>query len=139
MGNPATGGSLEQEADDDDAVFVALADRTRRAMLDRLFARQGLTLNELVSGLGMRRQSASRHLKVLEAAGLVTVRWQGREKRHYLNPVPIAAIERRWIDKFARSRARTLAALKNALEKSGDSEGKQALELRKEEKGDGGA
>ena len=101
---------------DEDAVFAALADRTRRAMLDRLFERQGMTLNELIAGLGMRRQSATRHLQVLEKAGLVVVRWHGREKRHYLNPVPIAEIERRWIDKFASPRATALAALKERLD-----------------------
>lgn len=105
--------------DRQDAVFAALADRTRRAMLDRLFERQGLTLNELVADLGMRRQSASRHLKVLETAGLVVVRWQGREKRHYLNPVPIAEIEQRWIDKFASHRARVIRGMKAALENQG--------------------
>lgn len=101
---------------DEDGVFAALADRTRRRMLDRLFESEGQTLNELVSGLGMRRQSATRHLKVLEEAGLVTVRWQGREKRHYLNPVPIAEIQHRWIDKFSRPKADALVRLKNRLE-----------------------
>ena len=91
---------MEQE----DAVFSALADRTRRQMLDRLFDSPGMTLNDLVANLDMRRQSASRHLKVLEAAGLVVVQWQGREKRHYLNPVPIVEIERRWTEKFTRAK-----------------------------------
>lgn len=103
-------------AEQEDAVFSALADRTRRAMLDRLFHQQGQTLNELVAGLGMRRQSATRHLQVLEQAGLVSVQWRGREKRHYLNPVPIAAIERRWLDKFSSRKAHALAALKQRLE-----------------------
>ncbi len=110
------------EQDREDRVFTALADATRRAMLDRLFDRPGQTLNELVSGLGMRRQSATRHLKVLEAAGLVVVRWRGREKQHYLNPVPIAEIERRWIDKFARAPARALVELRQTLER-GEEEG----------------
>lgn len=107
---------VSEARDQADAVFAALADRTRRAMLDRLFARPGLTLNELVAGFGMRRQSATRHLQLLEAAGLVVVRWQGREKLHYLNPVPIAEIESRWIDKFARAPARALVDLRRALE-----------------------
>lgn len=105
-----------EEQDQEDRVFGALADRTRRVMLDRLFATPGLTLNELVTGLGMRRQSATRHLNVLESAGLVVVRWRGREKLHYLNPVPIAEIENRWIDKFARAPARALVGLRKALE-----------------------
>ena len=109
---------MTQERDQQDRVFTALADRTRRAMLDRLFAEPGLTLNELVAGLGMRRQSATRHLKVLEAAGLVVVRWRGREKQHYLNAVPIAEIESRWIDKFARAPARALVGLRHDLEQT---------------------
>jgi DNA-binding transcriptional ArsR family regulator len=109
-------GPAEDGGPDDDLVFAALADATRRALLDRLFAAPGLTLGELVAGLGMRRQSATRHLKVLERANLVAVRWQGREKHHYLNPLPIAAIERRWIDKFAGPKARALATLKAHVE-----------------------
>ena len=97
-------------------MFAALADRTRRQMLDRLFAAPGMTLNELVANLQMRRQSASRHLKVLEAAGLVVVQWQGREKRHFLNPVPIVEIERRWTEKFSHGRADALLTLKAQLE-----------------------
>ena len=100
----------------EDAVFSALADRTRRQMLDRLFDSPGMTLNDLVANLDMRRQSASRHLKVLEAAGLVVVQWQGREKRHYLNPVPIVEIERRWTEKFAQGKAGALLDLKDRLE-----------------------
>ena len=103
---------MEQE----DAVFSALADRTRRQMLDRLFDSPGMTLNDLVANLDMRRQSASRHLKVLEAAGLVVVQWQGREKRHYLNPVPIVEIERRWTEKFTRGKTAALLDLKDRLE-----------------------
>lgn len=102
---------------EDDAVFAALADATRRLMLDRLFENEGLTLNELVDGLGMRRQSATRHLKVLEDAGLVVVRWHGREKRHFLNAVPIHEIQRRWIGKFTEAKADALADLKQRLEK----------------------
>lgn len=102
--------------DQEDAVFSALADRTRRQMLDRLFDAPGLTLNDLVANLSMARQSASRHLKVLEDAGLVTVRWQGREKKHFLNPVPIVEIERRWTAKFAHTRAEALLDMKQRLE-----------------------
>ena len=99
-----------------DDVFKALADPTRRAMLDRLFDSPGQTLNELVDGLGMRRQSATRHVSVLESAGLVTSQRSGREKRHYLNPVPIAEIGRRWIDKFSGERAEAILNLKRAIE-----------------------
>ena len=99
-----------------DAVFSALADPTRRRLLDRLHGRQGQTLNELVAGLDMRRQSATRHLKVLEAAGLVVSRKRGREKLHYLNPVPIAEIQRRWIDKYSEAKVGALSDLKRKLE-----------------------
>ena len=99
-----------------DLVFTALADPTRRRMLDRLFEMQGQTLGDLVAGLGMRRQSATRHLKVLEAAGLVAVRWEGREKRHFLNPVPIAELHQRWIDKFSEAKADALVSLRKHLE-----------------------
>lgn len=99
-----------------DAIFKALADPTRRAMLDRLFDAPGQTLSELIDGLGMRRQSATKHVAVLEAAGLVTSQWHGREKRHYLNPVPVAEISRRWIDKFSGERAEAVLNLKRAIE-----------------------
>ena len=102
--------------DSEDAVFAALADRTRRQMLDRLLESPGMTLGDLVSNLGMRRQSASRHLKVLEAAGLISVQWQGREKCHFLNPLPIVEIERRWTARFAGERAHALLDLKRSLE-----------------------
>lgn len=82
-------------------IFKALADATRRTMLDRLLHSPGLSLSELIEGLDMTRQSATRHLSVLEDAGLVITERQGREKLHYLNPVPIAEITDRWIDKFA--------------------------------------
>ena len=88
-------------------IFKALADETRRAILDRLYRQSGMALSELVDGLGMTRQSATRHLSVLESAGLVTTHWAGRTKLHYLNPVPIAEINRRWIDKFSADRFRT--------------------------------
>ncbi len=99
-----------------DDIFTALADPTRRQLLDRLSTRQGATLGELVGDLHMRRQSASRHLQVLEEAGLVVVEWHGREKHHYLNPVPLAELQNRWMNRFTRPKAAALAALKNDLE-----------------------
>ncbi len=102
-----------------DKVFKALADGTRRNMLDALHVEQGLTLTELVAGTDMARQSATRHLQVLEEAGLVVTVWEGREKLHYLNPVPIAEINHRWIDKFSRDRTDAVVALKKALEEAG--------------------
>ena len=103
-----------------DAIFKALADSTRRTLLDRLFDEQGQTLTQLIDGLDMRRQSAAKHLAVLEDAGLVSCRWQGREKLHYLNPVPIAEIERRWLDKFSGERAAALLNLRDALQEKND-------------------
>lgn len=99
-----------------DQVFKALADDTRRRMLDRLLEKPGLTLSELVAGTEMRRQSASKHLKILEEAGLVHAERQGREKKHFLNPVPIQEIGRRWVDKYARARLEAILTLKDALE-----------------------
>lgn len=99
-----------------DLIFKALADPSRRELLDRLFQRQGQTLTMLIAGLPMRRQSAARHLKLLEEAGLLVIHWQGREKYHYLNPVPIAEINRRWIDKFSTNKADALAVLRRDLE-----------------------
>ena len=101
-----------------DAIFKALADPTRRALLDRLLDRQGQTLTELVDGLGMRRQSVAKHLAVLEAAGLVNCEWHGREKLHYLNPVPIAEISRRWLDRFSGPRAQAILNLRDALQEN---------------------
>ena len=103
-----------------DAVFKALADPTRRALLDRLLAEQGQTLTQLIDGLGMRRQSATKHIAILEAAGLVTSKRQGREKLHYLNPVPIAEINRRWIDKYSADRAAAILNLRDALQEKDD-------------------
>ena len=94
---------------DDDLVFRALADPTRRYLLDRLYARDGRTLT---------RFGVMKHLRVLEAAGLVVIRWQGREKLHYLNPVPIRLIHDRWIDKYTERRVSALAGLKAELEKN---------------------
>ena len=101
---------------DDDRVFRALADPTRRLLLDRLFERDGRTLTELESELEMTRFGVMKHLRVLEDAGLVVTRRQGREKLHYLNPVPIHDIHARWIAKFERPRLDALAALKQRLE-----------------------
>src|SRR3954463_1216416 len=101
---------------DDDLVFKALADPTRRFLLDRLFARDGRTLTDLVSELDMTRFGVMKHLKVLEEAGLVVVRRQGREKLHFLNPVPIRLLHDRWIDKYAEREVSALIALKADLE-----------------------
>ncbi len=101
---------------DDDRVFKALADPTRRALLDRLFAQDGLTLTELESTLEMTRFGVMKHLKVLEGAGLVVTRRSGREKLHHLNPVPIRLVHDRWIDKFTERRVAALADLKHTLE-----------------------
>ena len=97
--------------DDDDRVFKALADPTRRFLLDRLFARDGRTLTELESELEMTRFGVMKHLRVLEDAGLVVARKSGREKLHYLNPVPIRLIHDRWIDKYTERRVSALAEL----------------------------
>jgi DNA-binding transcriptional ArsR family regulator len=99
-----------------DSVFKALADRSRRRMLDRLFASNGQTLGALCAELGISRQAATKHLRQLETAGLVAARWRGREKLHFLNPVPIQQISDRWIGKFERARLRALAELKAHLE-----------------------
>jgi uncharacterized protein YndB with AHSA1/START domain/DNA-binding transcriptional ArsR family regulator len=101
-----------------DKVFRALADDSRRRLLDRLNARNGQSLRELCAGLDMARQSVSKHLHVLEAANLVTTVRSGREKLHYLNPVPINDIAERWIDQYDRERVRALSDLKHALEDS---------------------
>lgn len=101
---------------DDDAVFRALADASRRQLLDRLHARNGQTLGELCEGLEMTRQAVAKHLAILEEANLVASKRQGREKLHFINPVPINDIAERWISKFERPRLRALAALKQNLE-----------------------
>jgi DNA-binding transcriptional ArsR family regulator len=103
-------------ADDDDRVFKALADPTRRFLLDRLFARDGRTLTELESELEMTRFGVMKHLRVLEDAGLVVAQRSGREKLHFLNPVPIRLIHDRWIDKYTERRVSALANLKSELE-----------------------
>jgi DNA-binding transcriptional ArsR family regulator len=99
-----------------DGVFRALADPVRRRLLDRLHAQNGQTLNELCEGHDMSRQAVAKHLAVLEDANLVVTLKRGREKLHYLNPVPIHEIADRWIGKFERSRLRALADLKKSLE-----------------------
>ena len=101
---------------DDDRVFKALADPTRRFLLDLLFARDGRALTELESELEMTRFGVMKHLRVLEEAGLVVPRRSGREKLHYLNPVPIRLIHDRWIDKYTERQLSALANLKNELE-----------------------
>lgn len=103
-----------------DAVFRALADPSRRRLLDRLHARNGQTLSELCDGVEMSRQAVSKHLALLEEANLVAIAWRGREKLHFLNPVPIHEIGERWIAKYERGRLKALSALKRALEESGD-------------------
>ena len=102
---------------DDDHIFRALADPTRRFLLDLLFQRDGRTLKELESGLEMTRFGVMKHLKVLEEAGLVITRRSGREKLHFLNAVPIRMIHDRWIDKYTEPRVSALLALKAELEK----------------------
>jgi DNA-binding transcriptional ArsR family regulator len=105
---------------DDADVFSALADSTRRTLLDRLYARNGQTLAELTSSLPMTRQAVSKHLAVLERAGLVVVLRRGREKHHYLNPAPVAEIATRWIGKYERAAVTALADLKRRLEEEND-------------------
>ena len=99
-----------------DEVFKALADASRRSLLDRLHARNGQTLNDLCDGLAMTRQAVTKHLAILEAANLVSTLKHGREKLHYLNPVPIHEIAERWIGKYERHRLSALAELKRGLE-----------------------
>ena len=101
---------------DMDKVFKALADRGRRRLLDRLHANNGQTLGALCGTLDMTRQAVAKHLLLLEAANLVVTMRRGREKLHYLNPVPILEIADRWIGKFERGRLRALADLKKSLE-----------------------
>ena len=103
-----------------DAVFKALADASRRQLLDRLYAHNGQTLSELCARLDMTRQAVSKHLAVLEAANLVVTVRRGREKLHYLNPVPIHDIAERWIGKYERKRLAALSELKKKLEEKND-------------------
>ena len=99
-----------------DTVFKALADRSRRRLLDRLRARNGQTLSELCAEMDMTRQAVSKHLAILEDAHLIASLRRGREKEHYLNPAPIFEIADRWIDKFERGKLRALTDLKQKLE-----------------------
>jgi DNA-binding transcriptional ArsR family regulator len=103
-----------------DAVFRALADESRRTLLDRLYARNGQTLNQLCEGLEMTRQAVAKHVAILEEAHLVVAQRRGREKLHYLNPVPIHEIAQRWIGKYERGRLKALAELKRSLEGESD-------------------
>jgi DNA-binding transcriptional ArsR family regulator len=101
-----------------DEVFKALADPTRRELLDRLRAGNGKTLQELCEGMSIARQSVSKHLAVLERSRLVTIRWVGREKRHYLNAAPINDVATRWMSDYDKHRADTVSQLKRALEEN---------------------
>ena len=112
--------TYSQLVSDDDAVFKALADPTRRLLLDRLFERDGRTLGELEADCDMTRFGVMKHLKVLEKAGLVTARKVGREKHHFLNPVPIRLIHDRWISKYSEPPVSALADLKSSLEEHHD-------------------
>jgi DNA-binding transcriptional ArsR family regulator len=99
-----------------DAVFKALADPSRRKLLDQLYTHNGQTLSELCEHLDMTRQAVTKHLTLLEAANLVVIVWQGREKLHYLNPVPIQEIYERWLSKYERHQLDALSQLKRKLE-----------------------
>ena len=101
----------------DDAVFRALADASRRQLLDRLHRKNGQTLGELCQGLDMTRQAVAKHLAILQDANLVSTRREGREKLHFINPVPINEIAERWIGKFERPRLGALSKLKKTLER----------------------
>ena len=101
---------------DEDKVFKALADPSRRQLLDRLRRKSGLTLNDLCEKHAMSRQAVTKHLALLEEANLVVTQWHGREKRHYLNPMPISDIYTRWIGRFEQGRVAALQNLKQALE-----------------------
>ena len=103
-----------------DAVFRALADPSRRELLDRLHAKSGQTLGELCQGLGMTRQAVTKHLVILDEANLVATQKRGREKLHFLNPVPIHEIATRWIGKYQLAPLQALADLKSSLEESED-------------------
>lgn len=103
-----------------DAVFKALADPGRRKLLDALHANNGQTLTELCGQLDMTRQAVTKHLALLEKANLVAVIWRGREKLHYLNPVPLHEIYERWIGKYERNQLQALSDLKKSLEQQGE-------------------
>lgn len=105
---------------DSDKVFKALADTSRRSLIDRLYEQSGQTLTELCEGLDMTRQAVTQHLVVLQDANLVSVQWRGREKLHYFNPVPLQGIYERWIRKFERKRLSALHAFKRKLEQESE-------------------
>ena len=109
----------------EDVVFRALADASRRQLLDRLHSRNGQTLGELCQGLDMTRQAVAKHLAILEEANLVSWKRQGREKRHFINTVPINEIAERWISKFELPRVRALSELKKDLEGEHDDGSRQ--------------
>jgi len=111
---------MADHRDDADLLFKALADPSRRKLLDLLHAHDGRTLGDLCEHLDMTRQGVTQHLGVLQAAHLVAIVWRGREKLHFLNPVPLQAVYERWIAKFERPRLRALADLKRGLEKAND-------------------
>jgi len=121
---------MRHAAKEIDTVFKALADPSRRELLDRLHAKNGQTLRELCSGLDMARQSVTQHLQLLEIANLISVQRQGREKLHYFNPVPIHQIYARWIRKFEEQRLEALHDFKAKLEKEGMEYGKRKVRLR---------
>ncbi|GMW03347.1 MAG: hypothetical protein AMXMBFR84_44810 [Candidatus Hydrogenedentota bacterium] len=108
---------------DSDKVFKALADPSRRRLMDRLCAENGQSLSALCETLNMSRQAVTKHLGLLEEANLVVIVWRGREKLHFLNPVPIQSIYERWISKFERARMQALSDLKQHLERAGKKEG----------------
>jgi DNA-binding transcriptional ArsR family regulator len=108
--------------DDADLVFRALADPSRRLLLDRLFAKNVQTLSDLCDGIEMTRQAVSKHLRILEEANLIATRRRGRDKLHFLNPVPIHQIADRWINKYERVQLRALTDLKQVLEAKGESD-----------------
>ena len=99
-----------------DLIFKALADSNRRKLLDLIYANDGQTLSQLCEHLDMTRQSVTQHLDLLEGANLVATRWRGREKLHFLNPVPLQDIYQRWISKFEKPRLKALHDLKRRLE-----------------------
>ncbi len=101
-----------------DYVFKALADPTRRMLLDSLREKDGQNLSELQEGLSISRQAVTKHLKILEKANLVNIVWKGREKLHFLNPIPIREISRRWVSKYTKRRADALLDLKQSLEET---------------------
>jgi DNA-binding transcriptional ArsR family regulator len=101
-----------------DAIFKALSDKNRRALMDSLYAKNGQTLGELCDQFAMTRTAVAKHLALLEAANLVVPVWRGREKQHFINPEPLQVIYDRWIGKFDKQRIQALANLKRALEQS---------------------